>query len=122
MLTYVVEDSTGNQVSATRASTVTEAAGGQQTVGTQDDEAANGQNDPQDGTGNSDDSDDVAGTSGSGDDVDETGSSVIDDVENTGTLANTGAQRALLLTLGGLLSVGAGLTAWRVSRRNNSMN
>lgn len=33
-------------------------------------------------------------------------------------LADTGAQRTLLLTLGGLLSVGAGLTAWWVSRRS----
>ncbi|OAV61769.1 LPXTG cell wall anchor domain-containing protein [Enteractinococcus helveticum] len=35
-------------------------------------------------------------------------------------LADTGAQRTLLLTIGGLLSVGAGLTAWWVSRRSTS--
>ena len=35
-------------------------------------------------------------------------------------LADTGAQRTLLLTLGGLLSVGAGLTAWWVSRLSTS--
>lgn len=122
MLTYVVEDSNGNQASATRAITVTESAGGQQTGGTQDDDAANGQNgDAQGGSGNADDSDD-AGTGGSNDEVDETGSSVIDAAENTGSLANTGAQRALLLTLGCLLSIGAGLTAWWVSRRHKAMS
>ena len=121
VLTYVVEDANGNQASATRAITVTEADSGTQTGGTQDDDATGQNNDDQSGSGNSDEADDAAGTGSSDDEVDETGSSVVNDPEHSGSLANTGAQRALLLTLGGLLSVGAGLTAWWVSRRHKSM-
>lgn len=122
VLTYVVEDSNGNQASATRAITVTEAAGGTQTGGTQDDDAANN-DDASGGAGTSDDSNDAGQqTGGSADEVDETGSSVVDDAKNPASLADTGAQRALLLTLGGLLSIGAGLTAWWVSRRHKSMD
>src|SRR5690625_2689506 len=95
VLTYVVEDSTGNQATATRAVTVTEAAEGS----TGDDQ-----------TGGNDSNDDAA--PGSSTDVE----------DSEGFLANTGATGTVLLVLGGLLSVAAGLAAWQISRRRNAMN
>lgn len=39
-----------------------------------------------------------------------------------GLLANTGSNGTVLLVLGGLLSVAAGVTAWQPSRRRSAMN
>lgn len=38
-----------------------------------------------------------------------------------GFLAKTGANGTVLLVLGGLLNVVAGLTAWQISRRRSAM-
>ncbi|OAV62854.1 immunoglobulin-like domain-containing protein [Enteractinococcus helveticum] len=132
VLTYMVEDANGNQASATRAITVTEASddnsgddGNPDDSDNTDDQGGQpgGSNGDDSGNtgGNTDDngSNQTGGQQASGsDDAEE----IVNNAERNGSLANTGTRRALLLTLGGLLSVGAGLTAWWVSRRNKSAN
>lgn len=122
VLTYVVEDSNGNQATATRAITVTEVSDGEQTGG-QADGNDNADQDPSSGrtTGGNDttgSATDGADTSGDG----ATTGAATDTDNRDGFLANTGANGTMLLLLGGLLSVGAGLTVWSVSRRRSTMN
>ena len=127
---YVVEDANGNQAIASRAVTVTEAQGdGQNGDENGQDNNAPGNSGPDEGQPSGDDPqsgedvddvDDNAGSNASnGDGSAET---VVANDDHDGALANTGAQRTLALVLAGLLSVGAGTTAWMVSRRRRSMN
>lgn len=135
VLTYMVEDANGNQASATRAITVTEASDDNSgDDGNPDDSDNTDDQGGQPGGSNGDDSrntgdgtdnngaNQAGGQQASGSDADDTAEEIVNNADRNGSLANTGTQRALLLTLGGLLSVGAGLTAWWVSRRNKSVN
>src|SRR5690625_2648829 len=127
VLTYVVEDSTGNQASANRAETVTEADEGS----TGDVQSGGSDNTEQDADGDGADNADPAGgtdtsggaADGDNDSNDDAAPGSSTDVEDSeGFLANTGATGTVLLVLGGLLSVAAGLAAWQISRRRNAMN
>ncbi|MDR7347973.1 hypothetical protein J2S62_002230 [Enteractinococcus fodinae] len=139
VVTYLVEDSTGNQATATRAVTVTEAAA-DSTEGDQNGDDQNGDSDDTEqnvegedttkGDDASDGADPVSGTDtpggahdGDGPLDDEATAGSATDVENAeGFLANTGANGTVLLVLGGLLSIAFGLSAWQISRRRSAMN
>lgn len=132
VVTYMVEDANGNQASATRAITVTEVShdnsgdnGNAGDSDNTDDEGGQPGGSNGDGSGNAGGNTDDNGSNQTGgqqasgsDDAEE----IIHNTDRNGSLANTGTQRALLLPLGGLFSVGAGFTAWWVSRRNKSTN
>lgn len=113
VVTYVVEDTKGNQATATSAVTEaddsTSGGGGDQT------------DDGADSNGNATDADPAGGTNATDGDVVLGGGSTpgtsIDVEDREGFLANTGAHGTVLLVLGGLLSVIAGITAWQISRR-----
>ena len=140
VVTYLVGDSTGNQATATRAVTVTEAdanaapdenqTGGDQNGGSDDTDQNVEDDDTSAGDDSSDEADAVGGTdtpggatNGDGSLDDERTSGSPTDVENAeGFLANTGANGTVLLVLGGLLSVAVGVAAWQISRRRNAMS
>lgn len=137
VVTYLVEDPTGNQATATRAVTVTEAdtdaapdegqTGDGQNGGSDDTEQNVDSDDTADGDDSADGAAPVGGTdtsggtsNGDGSVGDERTSGSSTDVENAeGFLANTGANGTVLLVLGGLLSVAFGVSAWQISRRRN---
>lgn len=142
VLTYMVEDTNGNQATAARAITVTEALDDNSGDGgnadgsdnpdddgnADDSDNANHQGSPSGGSGGNDSTDtggdtqDNGSSQTGGQQVSGSGDETLDSSKHDTRLANTGTQRALLLTLGGLLSVGAGITVWWVSRRHKSAN
>ncbi|NWN88581.1 MAG: DUF5011 domain-containing protein [Micrococcaceae bacterium] len=137
-LTYVVEDANGNQAIASRSVTVTEA---ESSDGTGAGENQDGE-DTGNGEGNGDAEQnggepdgEAPGGSGSSDSGESTGTDKqADDAESvdtvssadahdeTGLLASTGTQRTIALIVAGLLSVGAGTTAWFISHRRKTVN
>src|SRR5690625_4727205 len=129
VLTYLVEDANGNHATATRAVTVTEAADdAPDTPGDEDVDQDDASDDDTSGAGDDSQADGAADTVESTDDQPgassgggTTGSeNAPGDATNTGgALANTGAQGLLTLVVGGLLSIGAVLTAWKISLRRN---
>src|SRR5699024_1577099 len=132
VLTYLVEDANGNQTTANRAVTVTEAADdapdapgdedGDQDNGSNDDTSGTGDDNQADGADDTADGNDEQSGASSGGGTSGSEESRGDATNTGGALANTGAQGLLTLVVGGLLSIGAGLTAWKISRRRKTMN
>src|SRR5699024_4817105 len=133
VLTYLVEDANGNQTTANRAVTVTEAADdapdapgdedGDQDNGSDDDTSGTGDDNQSDGADDSsEDNDDQSGAGSTDSGASESEETPGETTNTGGALANTGAQGLLTLLVGGLLSIGAGLTAWKISRRRKTVN
>lgn len=132
-LTYVVDDTNGNQSIASRSIVVeavdeTNTDGGTENANddSEDPETpVSGGETPE--NNNSESSGDDADSSTNGSDNDSSKEHPASTEEESviggnydGPLANTGAGRSLVLTLAGLLSVAGGLAAWSISKRRKS--
>lgn len=128
-LTYTVSDTGGNQATASRTITVTEAPVDTGNGGGDDNDNGAGDGDNGDGTGDDGTGDD--NNTGTGDDAAAGSSNGTGTKPSTGTpstgsgstgnLAHTGVEGTPALLIGGLLSIMLGGTAWVLSRRKSNI-